>query len=84
LVCAALRQGTRFPIEVAAEEVHLDAIERRGDQVVDEALKWLSRNSMCPFFVWVHLYDPHAPYHPPEPFASHYPSRPYDGEIWIW
>ena len=63
------------------EEVHLDAIKRRGDQVVDEALKWLSLNPQRPFFVWIHLYDPHAPYNPPELFASRYRARPYDGEI---
>jgi tetratricopeptide (TPR) repeat protein len=34
-----------------------------------------------PFFAWIHLYDPHSPYEPPEPFASRYPGRPYDGEI---
>src|SRR6185295_8826607 len=33
-----------------------------------------------PFFLFVHLYDPHSPYAPPEPFASRYP-LPYDGEI---
>lgn len=63
------------------EEVHLDAIERRGDRVVDEALKWLSANSQRPIFLWVHLYDPHAPYNPPEPYARRYRARPYDGEI---
>ncbi|HTQ80610.1 MAG TPA: tetratricopeptide repeat protein, partial [Thermoanaerobaculia bacterium] len=34
-----------------------------------------------PFFAWVHLYDPHAPYDPPEPFASRYRDHPYNGEI---
>jgi len=34
-----------------------------------------------PFFLWLHLYDPHSPYRPPEPYASKYPGRPYDGEI---
>ena len=63
------------------EEVHLDAIERRGDRVVDEALKWLKLNPRQPFFLWVHLYDPHAPYNPPEPYALRYRGRPYDGEI---
>ena len=63
------------------EEVHLDAIERRGDRVVDEALKWLRLNSNLPIFLWVHLYDPHAPYNPPEPYAGRYRARPYDGEI---
>lgn len=62
-------------------EVHLDAVERRGDLVVDEALKWLELEPKPPFFLWVHLYDPHAPYRPPEPYASRYRARPYDGEI---
>src|SRR6266516_4566263 len=37
-------------------------VERRGDQVVARASKWLSNNTRGPFFLWVHLYDPHAPY----------------------
>jgi arylsulfatase A-like enzyme/Tfp pilus assembly protein PilF len=63
------------------EEVHLDAVKRRGDQVVDAATKWLESNPRRPFFLWVHLYDAHAPYAPPEPYASRYRGRPYDGEI---
>ena len=31
--------------------------------------------------LWVHLYDPHDPYEPPEPFASRFADRPYDGEV---
>ena len=34
-----------------------------------------------PFFLFLHLYEPHTPYAPPEPFASRYAGRPYDGEI---
>src|SRR4051794_38924054 len=34
-----------------------------------------------PWFAWVHLYDPHEPYTPPEPYASRYPQDPYSGEI---
>ncbi len=63
------------------EEVHLDALKRRGDQVVDEAQKWLMHRPPQPVFLWVHLYDPHAPYRPPEPYAGRYRGRPYDGEI---
>src|SRR5947199_3638611 len=37
-------------------------VERRGDQVVARATKWLSNNTRGPFFLWVQLYDPHAPY----------------------
>jgi choline-sulfatase len=32
-----------------------------------------------PWFAWIHLYDPHEPYHAPEPYASRY--APYDAEV---
>ena len=46
------------------------------------ALTWLKAQSpgAPPFFLWVHLYDPHDPYDPPEPFKSKF-KDPYDGEI---
>ena len=55
--------------------------ERPGSAVVDRALGWLARDDARPFFAWVHLYDAHAPYNPPEPFASRFRDSPYDGEI---
>lgn len=58
-----------------------DLLKRPGDQVVDNALAWLKTDPRRPFFLWVHLYDAHYPYAPPEPFASRYRGRPYDGEI---
>jgi arylsulfatase A-like enzyme/Flp pilus assembly protein TadD len=64
----------------AAQNWHTIA-ERRGDEVVRESLKWLEKNKAGPFFLWVHLYDPHDPYTPPPPFDRQYASRPYDGEI---
>jgi arylsulfatase A-like enzyme/Flp pilus assembly protein TadD len=57
----------------------LDA-ERRGDRVVDRALAWLGENRQ-PFFLWVHLYDAHAPYTPPAPYGDRHPGKPYDGEV---
>jgi len=63
------------------DETSLDLIERRGDVVVDEALSWLKRPPRRPFFLWLHLYDPHFPYTPPEPYASRFRTHPYDGEI---
>jgi arylsulfatase A-like enzyme/Flp pilus assembly protein TadD len=33
------------------------------------------------FFLFLHLFDPHAPYDPPEPFKTEYRERPYDGEV---
>lgn len=56
--------------------------ERRAATVIDHAIDWLSkRQPGKPYFLWVHLYDPHIPYQPPPEFASKYKSRPYDGEI---
>jgi arylsulfatase A-like enzyme/Tfp pilus assembly protein PilF len=63
-------------------ETNLDAMERPANQVIDHALQWLAAaDSHKPFFLWVHLYDPHYPYTPPAPFAAEYRERPYDGEI---
>ncbi len=57
-------------------------IQRRGDVTVEKALSWIDgRGEKEKFFAWVHLYDPHAPYDAPEPFASRYAGRPYNGEI---
>lgn len=55
--------------------------ERRAGEVVDRAIRWLDSQSGRPFFLWVHVYDPHLPYDPPSPFAGKYRGRPYDGEI---
>ena len=63
------------------EESNLDEMERPGNVVADQALDWLGENSQKKFFLWMHLYDPHYPYRPPEPYAREYADRPYDGEI---
>jgi len=55
--------------------------ERRGGEVVKHALAWLNKSPQGPFFLWVHLFDPHDPYDPPEPYKTRYASAPYDGEI---
>ena len=62
-------------------ESNLDEMERPGNVVADQALDWLGKNSQKKFFLWMHLYDPHAPYNPPEPYRTQYAGRPYDGEI---
>jgi choline-sulfatase len=55
--------------------------ERRAGEVVDRAVKWLGSQSGKPFFLWVHLFDPHSPYDPPPPFRERYKGRAYDGEV---
>jgi choline-sulfatase len=62
-------------------EDRYQAIERRGGEVVGHALAWLTAHQKGPFFIWVHLYDAHDPYDPPEPYKSRYAAAPYDGEI---
>lgn len=70
-------------IGTAAEQnKSLFQAERRGDRTTDRMLDWMAhRDARRPFFVWLHLYDPHSPYDPPEPYRSRYAARPYDGEI---
>lgn len=55
--------------------------ERRGDEVVARARAWWGANTGQRRFLWLHLFDPHAPYAPPEPFASRYAKNPYLGEV---
>ena len=53
--------------------------ERPADRVTDVALDWLRQESDRPFFAWVHFYDPHKPYDPPQEFDVE--ATDYDGEI---
>ena len=54
--------------------------QRGGGAAVDSAITWIRAHQGKPFFYFLHLYEPHAPYEPPEPFRSRY-GDPYDGEI---
>lgn len=62
-------------------------VERFADATTDVALRWLSSTEASrtpkpsPWFMWVHYYDPHAPYEPPADLAERFKSMPYDGEI---
>lgn len=61
--------------------ISLGNVQRRGDEVINEALAWLEGHRHQKFFTWIHLYDPHTPYDPPSPFKEEYPNHPYLGEI---
>ncbi len=78
-----LEQGFRsyddhFP--AASRSRMWQTAQRTADQVTDAALAWAHEHAEEPFFHWVHYFDPHFPYEPPEPQASKFES-PYDGEI---
>ena len=55
--------------------------DRPASEVVDRATAWIRGLGDEPFFAWVHVFDPHAPYNPPSLFAERYADRLYDGEI---
>jgi arylsulfatase A-like enzyme/Tfp pilus assembly protein PilF len=61
--------------------ISLGTVQKKGDEVMDDTLAWLESVRARRFFAWVHLYDPHAPYEPPEPYLSRYRGEPYLGEI---
>lgn len=65
-------------------EAGLDAVQRPGREVVDKAIEWLDQDGSRPFLAWVHLYEPHAPYAPPESMRVRFPPTmvgAYDAEI---
>jgi arylsulfatase A-like enzyme/Tfp pilus assembly protein PilF len=67
----------RFPAKASPGELFS---ERRAEKTVSAALQWLAAPK-GKWFCWVHLWDPHDPYAPPEPFAGQYKDDPYSGEV---
>ncbi|HSQ79031.1 MAG TPA: sulfatase-like hydrolase/transferase [Candidatus Bathyarchaeia archaeon] len=67
----------KYPARAAAS---LDFPERPAEKTVAAATDWLSSQAGR-WFLWVHLFDPHAPYAPPEPYASRYAKDLYSGEV---
>jgi len=55
--------------------------ERPGLETVAALEKWIATAGNAPIFAFLHIYEPHTPYAPPEPYRSRYASHPYDGEI---
>lgn len=55
-------------------------VERRAEEVVNRSLKWMKKQN-SPWFLWIHVYDPHQRYNPPEPFKTEYSGHPYEGEV---
>ncbi len=68
------------------QENRYQTMERRAMDVVARATAWVgqwvssSAASRKPFFLWVHVYDPHTPYEPPAPYDKRFKDA-YDGEV---
>ena len=65
--------------------VSMDSVQRKGEETLQQATAWIDKNKASRFFAWIHLYDPHTPYDPPEPFRSASAQKGmiglYDGEV---
>jgi len=73
-----------FDLDKYRVEIGLDAVQRPGSEVVSKAIEWLDEDTARPFLTWVHLYEPHAPYEPPDTIRGRFPPTmigAYDGEI---
>jgi arylsulfatase A-like enzyme/Flp pilus assembly protein TadD len=58
----------------------LGRAQRPGDATREVAQRWIGEHKAQPFFFFLHLYEPHTPYDPPEPFRSRY-GKTYDGDV---
>ncbi len=70
------------------EEGYLVDSQHIGERIAEKSIESSQKQLMRfwdrpnrPFFLWVHLFDPHAEYRPPSPFQERFPGSPYDGEI---
>lgn len=79
----ARRFGLARGFDVYDDELPTDGrAERTAQATTDRALRYLSASAAdAPLFLWVHYYDPHAPYEPPAPFAEAHRGQPYLGEV---
>lgn len=84
-----LRKNTRIDrgfdfyddaVEQESAGTAIGEIQRAGPKTAAIARKWIEENAANPLFFMLHLYEPHTPYEPPEPFRSRY-AQAYDGEI---
>lgn len=77
----ARRFGLGRGFEVYDDEFGQDRAERPAKETTDHALAYLESAAPGPLLVWVHYYDPHYPYTPPEPYRTRYANDPYRGEV---
>ncbi len=69
-------------IEVSRSGQAVGQVQRAGARTERRLEEWIAGvPSEKPLFGFLHVYEPHSPYEPPEPFASKYRQHPYDGEV---
>lgn len=68
-------------VEGKLGKLSMGEVQRNGESSLKVAKEWLSSLSHEKFFLFFHIYEPHTPYEPPEPYKSKYRNSPYDGEV---
>jgi len=77
----ARRFGLARGFDVYDDALPPGRAERSATETTEQALAYLAHAAAQPLLLWVHYYDPHHPYTPPEPFLSRYGKNPYLGEV---
>ena len=75
------RFGLARGFDVYDDDLPAGSAERTARETTDRAIASFDQDSRQPLLLWVHYFDPHAPYSPPEPFRSRYARTPYLGEV---
>ncbi|MEW5980875.1 MAG: sulfatase-like hydrolase/transferase [Acidobacteriota bacterium] len=75
------RFGLARGFDVYDDEQPVAGLERTARDTTDRAIAFLAHGGDAPLLLWVHYFEPHAPYEPPEPFRSRYAAMPYLGEV---
>jgi arylsulfatase A-like enzyme/Tfp pilus assembly protein PilF len=79
-----LNQGFELYDDFYGDTSHVNEfaeVERSAEKVIFRAQDWIDKNKEELWFCWIHLYDPHYPYNPPQRFKDKYPQDYYAGEV---
>src|SRR5438552_7644322 len=80
---SGIKRGFDFwddDIDIDPNSLGMGRAQRKGDETREIAQRWIGQHKSKPFFLFFHIYEPHTPYDPPEPFRSRYGAS-YDGDV---
>jgi arylsulfatase A-like enzyme/Tfp pilus assembly protein PilF len=80
---SGIKRGFDFwddEVDIDPAYLSMGRAQRAGDETREVAQKWIGAHKSAPFFFFFHIYEPHSPYDPPEPFKSKY-GQTYDGDV---
>ena len=80
---SGIKRGFDFwddDIDMDPNFMSMGRAQRKGDETRQIAERWIAAAQSKPFFCFLHIYEPHSPYDPPEPMRSRYGAS-YDGEV---